>query len=405
MDVAIRTITEEEFPAFLRANEAAFSDVPTVEDLERERKLARLDRCFAAFDGPEVAGTAGVYEMPMSVPGGEVDVGYVTGVGVKPTHRRHGIATELMRRELEDAHARGELVDVLYASEGGIYGRFGYGLAALGMAIRIESSRSAFVRGYEPSGRLHLIDRDSAMKEVLAVHRAVRLGRPGMVELDQTRLDYTLHEHGPLRDLPLFFVLHEGSAGVDGYAIYRVSHEWPGSIPDSVLTVRDLQATTPGAYADLWRYVFDVDLVEHVQAWNRAMDEPLVHLVREPRRLRGTVRDNLWVRLVDVAGALGRRRYATQGAVTIEVGDAFCPWNAGRYSLEVDGGGSAVAVRSGGEPDLVCTASDVGAAYLGGTSFGQLHRAGRVEERSAGALARADAMFGWDPAPWCPYVF
>jgi predicted acetyltransferase len=405
MDVAIRTITEEEFPAFLRANEAAFSAVPTEEDLERERRLARLDRCFAAFDGQELVGTAGVYEMPMSVPGGEVDVGYVTGVGTKPTHRRRGIATELMRRGLEDAHARGELVDVLYASEGGIYGRFGYGLAALGMSIRIESSRSAFVRGYEPSGRLRLVDRDAAVKDVLAVHDAVRIGRPGMVGLDEVRLDYTLHDHGPPGDLPLFFVLHEGAGGVDGYAIYRVSHDWPGSIPDSVLTVRDLQATTPEAYADLWRYVFDVDLIGHVQAWNRAMDEPLVHLVREPRRLRGTVRDNLWVRLVDVAGALGRRRYSIEGALAIEVRDAFCPWNEGRYAIEVDGAGTAVAGRSDGEPDLVCTASDVGAAYLGGTSFGQLHRAGRVEERSPGALAKADAMFGWDPAPWCPYVF
>jgi len=45
------------------------------------------------------------------------------------------------------------------------------------------------------------------------------------------------------------------------------------------------------------------------------------------------------------------------------------------------------------------------AVYLGGTSFRQLRRAGLVEERTTGALARADAMFTWDPAPWSPYVF
>jgi len=55
--------------------------------------------------------------------------------------------------------------------------------------------------------------------------------------------------------------------------------------------------------------------------------------------------------------------------------------------------------------EIACTASDLGATYLGGTSFPELHRAGRVEQRAEGALTRADAMFGWDPAPWSPYEF
>jgi predicted acetyltransferase len=170
-----------------------------------------------------------------------------------------------------------------------------------------------------------------------------------------------------------------------------------------VVTVRDLQATEPGAYADLWRFIFDIDLTEHVRAYNRPIDEPLLHLVREPRRLRATLRDNLWVRLVELAGALGARRYAAAGRVVLEVRDDFCPWNDGRYMVEAD---EEVRVeRTAAAPDLVCSVSDVGAAYLGGTSFRQLHRAGRVEERTPGALASADAMFAWDPAPWSPYVF
>jgi predicted acetyltransferase len=405
MDLTFRRIVEDEFPAFLGANEAAFSDVPTDEDLERERRLARLERCIAALDGSEIVGTSGVFEMPMTVPGEEVDVGYVTGVGVKPTHRRRGIATQLMRRQLEDAHERGEAVSVLYASEGGIYGRFGYGLATFGLVVDMESSRSAFVRGYEPSGSMRLVEGEAATEEVLAVHRAVRVARPGMVGLDEGRLRYSLHDHGPDRDLPKFFVLHEGVGGVDGYAIYRVRHDWPGGIPQSELAVRDLQATTPGAWADLWRYLFDVDLTERVRSWSRPVDEPLLHLVAEPRRLRATIRDNLWLRLVDVAAALARRRYSAAGRVVIEIRDPFCPWNEGRYGLETTPEGLGAVESAADEPDLVCTASDVGAAYLGGTSLRQLHRAGRVDERTAGALALADAMFAWDPAPWCPYVF
>ena len=89
----------------------------------------------------------------------------------------------------------------------------------------------------------------------------------------------------------------------------------------------------------------------------------------------------------------------------LEVADLFCPWNGGRYTLETGEDGSATVEGTTDEPDLSCTVSDVGAAYLGGTSFRGLARAGRVEERTGGALATADAMFGWDPAPWSPYDF
>lgn len=405
MDVQIRTVSEDEFGRYVRAVGTAFSEVLSDEEIRRERGLAELDRTFGAFDGSDIVGTAAVFTMPMAIPGGELDVGYVTAVGVRPTHRRRGINTELMRRQLDDAHRRGEAVDVLYASEGQIYGRYGYGLATFGLSIEVESDRSAFIRGYEPSGSTRFVEGEPAVGEVLAVHERVRPTRPGMVKLDAVRLDYVLHEHGPDGEAPRFFVVHEGEGGVDGYAIYRVRHDWAGGVPRSVLTVLDLQAVTPGALADLWRFAFDVDLVEQVKAWSRPVDEPLLYLLREPRRLQARLADNLWLRLVDVPAALGARAYASEGRVVLEVRDAFCPWNDGRVALEAGPGERGAASGSTEEPDLVCTVNELGAAYLGGTSFRQLHRAGRLEERTPGALARADAMFGWDPAPWCPYPF
>ena len=404
MDVEIRTISEDEFATYARAIEVAFSDAPTDEDIERERTLVEYDRSFAAFDGPDIVGTAAAFTMPMTVPGGAIDVGYVTAVGVRATHRRRGINTRLMRTLLDDAHDRGELVDVLYTSEGGIYGRFGFGLATFGYSIDLERARSAFVRGYAPSGEVRLVEREPALKEILAVHDETRRSRPGMVQLDERRLTYALHEHGDDAKLKQMFVLHDGGDGADGFAVYHVKHDWPEGFPKSVLSVLDLQATSPGAYADLWRYVFEVDLVERIRAWSRPVDEPLVHLLREPRRLGPTLRDNLWVRPVDVAGALGARRYASDGKIVLEVTDGFCPWNEGHYVIESTGGRANVTAGSA-EPDLTCTVNEIGAAYLGGTSFRQLHRSGRVDEHTEGALDRADAMFGWDPAPWCPYIF
>lgn len=396
----------DELEPFLLASELASSDVPDRDEIERERSIAEPDRNFAAFDGPDIVGTAGAFTMPITVPGGELVVGYPTLVGVLPTHRRRGIAAELMRALLDDARERGELLSVLYASEGGIYGRYGYGVGTIGLTLRIETARSAFVRGYASSGQIRLVERERATKEILAVHEATRLELPGMVHLDERRLAYVVgHEHGAGKERPTFFALREGPSGVDGYVIYKVAHDWPEHTPNTALHVRDLVAANPGAYADLWRFVLDVDLVTYVEASNRPSDEPLLYLLREPRRLRARMSDNLWVRLVDVPGALAARRYAAPGRVVLEVADRFCAWNGGRYVLEAAEDGGAVVEPTSEAAEIACTASDLGATYLGGTTFRQLHRAGRVDERAEGALGRADAMFGWDPAPWSPYEF
>jgi predicted acetyltransferase len=407
MGLQIRRITEDELEPFLVASETASSSAIDRDEIERERSIAEPERNFAAFDGPDIVGTAGAFTMPMTIPGGQViTIGYPTLVGVLPTHRRRGISAGLMRALLDDAHERGELLSILYASEGGIYGRYGFGVGTIGLSLRIETARSAFVRGYEPGGQMRLVDRDLAIKEILAVHDATRLGIPGMVHLDERRAAYGLdHAHGADRQRPNFFALHEGPDGVDGYVVYKVAHDWPEGTPGSTLSVRDLVSVNPRAYADLWRFALDVDLVTHVEARNRPSDEPLFHLLREPRRLRARLSDNLWVRLVDVEGALGARRYRGGGRFVLEVSDPSCPWNNGRYAIEVSNDDAGLVERTTGSADLACTVNEVAAAYLGGTSFGQLARAGRVRELTAGASLTADAMFGWDPAPWSPYEF
>lgn len=129
-----------------------------------------------------------------------------------------------------------------------------------------------------------------------------------------------------------------------------------------------------------------------------------MHMLAEPRRLRFKVEDGLWVRLVDVATALAGRRYSTEGKVVLDVSDSFCPWNEGRYEL-VGGPDGAECRSTEAEPDLELTTADLAAVYLGGVRFTALREAGRIIENDPGAVRRADAMFAWDPAPWCPDMF
>jgi predicted acetyltransferase len=401
--VEIRTIDGDELEAFCTALETAFSSSLKKEDLEQIRLVADTDRMHAAFEDGRIVGGADAASFAVTVPGGaQVPAAGITGVGVLPTHRRQGINRALMRAQLDDVHRRGEALAVLFASEGGIYGRFGYGLASFNGKFDLEVERSAYVPGYRRTGRVQLMDKKDAVPLMGPVYDAVRAERPGTYRLDDRWWQFVLYEEK--KDEPTFFAVHDTDGDVDAFAVYNVKHDWRSGIPMNELFVHQLMGTTPQAWADMWRYVFDVDLVHRVVADHRPVDEPLLRLLLEPRHLRFSVQDALYARLVDVPAALAGRGYEGAGRIVIEVDDPFCPWNAGRVSLEA-AGGAAECARVTDDPDLVCTATDLGAVYLGGSTFRQLHRAGRIEEAVPGALARADALFASDPAPWCPFSF
>jgi predicted acetyltransferase len=147
-----------------------------------------------------------------------------------------------------------------------------------------------------------------------------------------------------------------------------------------------------------------VDLTRTTRYWFGAVDEPLLYLVNEPRRLNGRLGDGLWVRLVDVGAALAGRTYAAPVDVVIEVTDELVPENAGRWRLAADGTG-ARCTRTDGDADLACDVSALGAVYLGGPTLGALAAAGRVAELRSGALAAASTAFGWHRAPNATEIF
>jgi predicted acetyltransferase len=165
-----------------------------------------------------------------------------------------------------------------------------------------------------------------------------------------------------------------------------------------------LIATTAEAYAALWRHVLDVDLMARVSAEMRPVDEPLRFLLADSRQPKTRIEDGLWLRLVDVAAALAGRRYAVEGRLGLRVRDEFCSWNDGPYEL-VGGPAGAECKRNSRSPDLALDAADLAALYLGGNRFRALSEAGRVQELRPGGIARADAMFATERAPWCPSHF
>jgi predicted acetyltransferase len=165
-----------------------------------------------------------------------------------------------------------------------------------------------------------------------------------------------------------------------------------------------LIAASRDAYAALWQYVLEVDLIARVAAEMRPVDEPLRFLLADARQPKTRVEDGIWLRLVDVGRALAGRRYGVEGRLVLRVRDEFCSWNDGHYELN-GGPTNAACERCTDDPDLELGAADLAAVYLGGNRFRTLHEAGLIKELHGGAVARADAMFATDRTPWCPSHF
>jgi predicted acetyltransferase len=414
MSLEVRSVSPEELPSFWQALYVPFGERPNDAQFESWREQVELDRMLAVFDsdeGQQIVASAGAYSFELTLPGGAtLPAAGVTAVGVRPTHRRRGLLTAMMRRQLEDIRARGEAVAVLTASESAIYGRFGYGSATDQANVEIDRRDAAFTRtGTYADGRIRLIDHEEALRLLPDVYDRLRFLQPGAVSRSPAFWAHLLQiTPDPADEFgPRYYVTYTGaqSRQVDGVAHYRVKASWDLGYPAHMLQVGELLAATPDAYAGLWQYLLSVDLVQTIRAARRPMQEPLRWRLADPRRLRTTrIADELWLRLLDIPAALSARQYQASDRLVFEVSDAFRPEAAGNVLLEASTEGTTSSYTAMGG-DLALDVADLGAAYLGGVSFSLLAQAGRVVETTPGALARADLLFATDRAPYCGTPF
>jgi predicted acetyltransferase len=410
MAIEIRPYTDPDLRPFAWTEGAASGYVLGPESLDRYERFVERDRLLCAMDGGAVVGTTAAISYQLTIPGGTIAAAGITAVGVLPSHRRQGILRGMMRRQLDDVRARGEPVAILWASEGAIYPHFGYGLATLDASFDIERTWTAFRDAAPPDGRVRLIDAGQAAIAWPPVYEQILTRIPGLVSRSPDQWDLLVisdPEHKRRGAGPKFFALYEQGGNPEGYACYRIQEEWDERGPKSVLRVVEATGTTDRAVRELWRFLFGIDLIHTIHAGRQPVDHPLLLMLAHPRRLGLTLGDGLWLRLVELPAALAARSYAAEGSLVLEVRDAFCPWNAGRWRLDVDGGteggeSSRVDVgRTDEDADLSVDATDLASTYLGGFTFAQLTRAGRAREERPGGIARADRLFATERRPWC----
>ena len=393
MDIQVRTIAEDEFEEWSHTEARGFSFHATEDYLQRSRSLAELDRSFGAFEGVQIVGAATTRTSALTVPGGTAPLGYVDDVSVLPTHTRRGILTQIMRAQLDQMHERGEPFAALSASESTIYERFGFGIASWSERWSIDRHDTEMRFSPDTGGRLSFIDAGTARSEWPKLHKRIGRTRVGMVHYSSAYWRVALWDSEEQRRGAgeFFHVAHVRDRQIDGLCSYRI-------LGREVLVVF-LLGVDAEVEAELWRYCFAIDLMSKVSAFVRPVDDSLHWRLVNSRGLNKTRNDHMWLRLIDVQAALEARQYDSEGVITLDVSDGFCPWNNGVFTLEAGPDGSA-CVSSDRKPDLHLSVSDLAAVYLGGTSFSTLAEAGRVNSRNETALNLAGRMFRTDRPPW-----
>ena len=339
----------------------------------------------------------------------DLNVGYgrqlrthmVTAVTVRGTHRRQGLLRRMMTEDLTAAKAEGLAMAALTASEGSIYGRFGYGVATSERSIKVDTGPRFGLR-HVPSGTVEIADRKVLLELAPEVFERVHRNTPGSIvrqEAYRQNVSGTIGRDGN-EDEGIKCALHYDADGtVDGYVSYKFAG-WDTK-PYTVEVV-DLVAGTDAAYLELWQFLGSIDLIQRVSWSDAPVDDPLVWALSDPRCVEASDhRDMLWLRILDSPGVLRARRYPADGTLVLGIEDPL-GFAGGTFILDARGGEATVsAAATDTQPDLSMDVADLASIYLGAVCPVTLKAAGRILEHTPGAAHQAQLMFAVECAPHC----
>ncbi|KIQ10849.1 GNAT family N-acetyltransferase [Rhodococcus sp. MEB064] len=382
-----------------RVFRAAMVGLPTLHVTEDDiESLREPGQTYGAFDGGQLIGTTDSARGTLTLPGGAcVPHLAVTHVGVLPTHTRRGVVSALLRRQLRDARAAGDVVASLRASEAVIYGRYGYGVATSSVSADVVTARASVRDGAASSGVVRIVDNDTALDVQADIVTAHPSARPGSI----TRLPiwWNASRLRARSDTdPVWIGVHSTDGVDDGYVRYRPLDPrqwWSGDARQVV--VEDWHAPNDAVFTDLVRFLLRLDLVDRITFPELPVDTVLPMLMDDRRSVRlNRTEDETWLRILDVSAALSARSYGPGPSVTIGVHDADLPENAATYSVGQDG----VQVVDAA-PELTVHVRDLASVLLGGTSWAALVTAGLAQ----GEPSAADDLFRTPQAPFAGVGF
>ena len=405
MTTDIRVLdSEDDLLAAGNVFRAAMIGFPSLSNLAPGQitKLLERGRTVGAFVGGKLVGTADAATSRLTLPGGAiVDHAAVSHIGVLPSFTRKGIATDLMRHQLRDIAARGELLATLRASEATIYERYGYGVASWSQTVEVRTARAALRPDLGTGGPVRLLDATEAWDVLPGIYADNRSSRPGTIDRPEVWWQVA-RMRVESSSGPSYVAVHGEPGSESGFARYRPVDTESWFVSDQrTIAVEDFFAPTTEAYLGLLRFLLGLDLIDRVVFWMLPVDDPLPWLLVDRRAARVTaVHDETWLRVVDAEKALTARRYTGDDTVTIAVNDPLLPNNSASFAIAPDG-----AEPTDRRPQLRTGVEGLATVLLGGASWHGLAVAGLAQANDPAALAIADRLFAVPDAPHAGFFF
>jgi predicted acetyltransferase len=385
-DATLRSAADDDWPAMMLLAATCFGWRRPVEVNDMWRTMTPADGALIACDGTDVVGMALYLDLKLTVPGGAVlPVAGITWVAVAPTHRRRGILRQMFV-ELHQRTADGHYpIVALLASEGGIYGRFGYGPATTEQTLCVQRRTAQFHPDVPDPGQVRIVEPAQHRDQIEAIYETWRLRTPGGLHTSDAMWDEVFADRdiGRRGGSPLFGLLR-----TDGFVLYR-THVGP----TRTVQVVKLTALTAEAHIALWRTMLGLDLMESVTITTYPAD-PLPYLLTDPRLVQTLgSKDGLWLRIRDVPAALEARTYGADCSAVLDITDAGL--GVGRFTLEIRDG--RARCTPGGDPvDVELDLGVLGSLYLGVHRASAFAAANRLRCNNSGLIGQLDSAFATD---------
>ncbi|MGV0746285.1 enhanced intracellular survival protein Eis [Mycolicibacterium sp. XJ870] len=401
--LAVQSITDADWARMALLGGVAFGGIGNPESAAAWRSMVPADGAVVVRDGTDataadadIVGQAIYLDMALTVPGGAVlPMAGISFVAVAPTHRRRGIL-RAMYTELHERIADAKYpIAALTASEGGIYGRFGYGPATTVQEVSIDRRFAQFHRSAPDPGGVRIVKPADHRDDFADIYDRWRRGTPGGLARPTALWDDLLADRENDRGggTEWFSFLHP-----DGYVLYRIHGDDP-----KVVRVGEFTAVTGGAHVALWRALLGLDLMEKVIIGTHPGDA-LPYLLSDPRLARVTSSaDDLWVRIMDIPTALEARRYQADLTTVLEVADGFRS-DGGRFALQI-AGGRARCTPTDAPADVHLDLDVLGSLYLGAHRADGFAAANRLRSNDSELIHRLGAAFVSDVPAELGYGF
>jgi len=316
---------------------------------------------------------------PLTLPGEqEIDAWAIAGVTTAQTHRRRGIQRQIIEAELRTAHRLGVPIAMLTVSESSIYGRYGFGVAALAAEYRVDT-RDLRWTGPSVGGRLDFIPVTRWREQAPDLFEQTRLRDPGQVQPFALRWDeiagFAAREGDKSGER--FAVQYRDDAGVvRGMAIYTVSAD-PEVFTRHRVNVLQVIAVSDDSYAAIWRFFVEMDLVASLGYDLGAVDERLPWMVSNFRAVQSKPFDMQYVRVLDVPRVLEARGFESDGEVAFAVTDDL-GIAGGAWRLRAGPDGVVSSLDGAVDTDETVTVAELSALVAGGIPPGSSSELSRL---------------------------